>query len=305
MSTSTPHDALFKNFLTNPDTARDFLKVHLPPALRDRCDLSTLRLESSSFIEPDLCAYYSDILYSVETAGQDGYIYVLIEHQSTADKLMAFRLMRYCIAAMHNHLQQGNDRLPLVVPLLFYHGRVSPYPYSTDWLDLFDRPEAAVNLYTRPFPLVDVTVIPDEEIRQHKGIAQLEYVQKYIGVRDIAPLVEELFDLNQSNPCTPDQMKSLLTYVIQVGETSLPNALLATLARGAPQYEEFVMTTIAQMFEERGEKRGEQRGLELGRAENKDTLLKVARAMLERGMDKATVMQLTGLVETDLKQASD
>ena len=50
-TTSTPHDAVFKQFLTQADTARDFLAIHLPPALRQRCDLDTLQLESASFIE--------------------------------------------------------------------------------------------------------------------------------------------------------------------------------------------------------------------------------------------------------------
>ncbi len=53
-TTSTPHDAVFKQFLTQADTARDFLAIHLPPALRQRCDLDTLQLESASFIEESL-----------------------------------------------------------------------------------------------------------------------------------------------------------------------------------------------------------------------------------------------------------
>ncbi|MGF6189950.1 hypothetical protein ABIE12_001267 [Serratia sp. 509] len=32
-TTPTLHDAVFKQFLTHPDTARDFLEFHLPPAL--------------------------------------------------------------------------------------------------------------------------------------------------------------------------------------------------------------------------------------------------------------------------------
>lgn len=43
---------------------------------------------------------------------------------------MAFRLMRYAIAAMQRHLDAGHKALPLVVPMLFYHGAASPYPFS-------------------------------------------------------------------------------------------------------------------------------------------------------------------------------
>lgn len=135
--TSTPHDAVFKTFLRHPETARDFLQIHLPDALRKICDLQTLKLESDSFIEGDLRAYYSDVLWSLKTTEGDGYIYVVIEHQSTPDAHMAFRLMRYAIAAMQKHLDAGHPQLPLVVPMLFYHGAKSPYPgHCAGWMNL-------------------------------------------------------------------------------------------------------------------------------------------------------------------------
>ncbi|ELE1936725.1 Rpn family recombination-promoting nuclease/putative transposase, partial [Salmonella enterica] len=102
-STPTPHDATFRQFLTQPDIARDFMEIHLPAELRVVCDLSTLKLESGSFVEDDLRQYFSDVLYSLKTTAGDGYIHVLVEHQSTPDKHMAFRLIRYAVAAMHRH----------------------------------------------------------------------------------------------------------------------------------------------------------------------------------------------------------
>ncbi len=126
---STPHDSLFKRFLRDNETARDFLDIHLPPALRQLCDLSTLHLESGSFVEDNLRASYSDILYSLQTSKGEGYIYVVIEHQSTPDSHMAFRLLRYALAAMQQHLDRGHKALPLVIPMLFYHGSISPIPF--------------------------------------------------------------------------------------------------------------------------------------------------------------------------------
>jgi predicted transposase/invertase (TIGR01784 family) len=67
-------------------------------------------------------------------------VYVVIEHQSSPDNHMAFRLMRYAIAAMQRHLDAGHKTLPLVVPMLFYHGATSPYPFpSTGWMNLPTR----------------------------------------------------------------------------------------------------------------------------------------------------------------------
>lgn len=117
--TSTPHDAVFKRFLRHPETANDFLALYLPEAIRQQCDFATLRLQSASFIDEDLRARYSDVLWSVQTTCGAGYVYVVIEHQSSPDNHMAFRLMRYAIAAMQRHLDAGHKTLPLVVPMLF------------------------------------------------------------------------------------------------------------------------------------------------------------------------------------------
>lgn len=68
--TSTPHDAVFKRFLRHPETATDFLTLYLPEAIRQRCDFSTLRLQSASFIDEDLRAWYSDVLWSVPPAAR-------------------------------------------------------------------------------------------------------------------------------------------------------------------------------------------------------------------------------------------
>lgn len=39
---------------------------------------------------------------------------------------------------MQRHLEAGHKKLPLVIPVLFYTGKRSPYPYSPRWLDEFD-----------------------------------------------------------------------------------------------------------------------------------------------------------------------
>lgn len=62
------HDGLFKLFLREPDTARDFLAVHLPADIRAQVRLDTLKLEPGSFVDQKLRELHSDVLYSVETA---------------------------------------------------------------------------------------------------------------------------------------------------------------------------------------------------------------------------------------------
>ncbi|HBE9080789.1 TPA: Rpn family recombination-promoting nuclease/putative transposase [Serratia fonticola] len=298
-TTPTLHDAVFKQFLTHPDTARDFLELHLPPALLQFCDLNTLKLESGSFIESGLRAYYSDVLYSLHTEQGDGYVYVLLEHQSSPDKHMAFRLVRYAIAAMHRHLEAGHDQLPLVIPMLFYHGQVTPYPYTMSWLEEFSEPELARQLYAGHFPLVDVTIIPDDDIMQHRRMAILELLQKHVRLRDLAELKEQLVTLLLAGYTTKEQLISLINYMLQVGSTTEPGVLIHELARRAPQHEEELMT-IAEYLKQQGIEIGIEIGIEKGR----EAVLKIASSMLADGFDRAQVMKLTGLSADDLAKIS-
>ena len=300
-TTSTPHDAVFKQFLTQADTARDFLAIHLPPALRQRCDLDTLQLESASFIEESLRAWYSDVLWSLKTASGEGYIYVVIEHQSSPDAQMAFRLMRYAIAAMQRHLDKGHTQLPLVIPLLFYHGRVSPWPYPMCWLAGFADPDVARRIYGDDFPLIDITTTPDDEIMRHRRVAMLELLQKHIRQRDMMDLHEQLVSLLALGYTSRRQLKTLLHYLLQAGNAADPVAFLRHLAQNVPRrpHKETLMN-IAQFLEQRGHQQGLKQGLQQGIEQGieqgeQQTAERIARAMLANGLDLSLVAKLTGL----------
>lgn len=288
--TATPHDAVFKTFLSRLETARDFIEIHLPPALIRICKLNTLHLESGSFLEDSLRPYYSDILYSLETTCGRGYVHILIEHQSSPDKNMAFRLMRYAIAAMHQHLEAGHNTLPLVIPILFYQGRRSPYPWSLNWLEAFNDPDIAHQLYSTAFPLVDITVIPDEEIMQHRSMAALTLIQKHIRQRDMAKLLDKLTVLLMLEQMSGQQLTTLINYIAQAGEAQDVHTLLFGLAQRVPQHGETLMTFAEKLRNE---------GMQEGR---RVALQEIAEAMLKRGLDSEAIMEITGLSKDELQK---
>ncbi|CAM4352927.1 MULTISPECIES: Rpn family recombination-promoting nuclease/putative transposase [Klebsiella] len=299
-TTSTPHDAVFKQFLTQADTARDFLAIHLPPALRQRCDLDTLQLESASFIEESLRAWYSDVLWSLKTASGEGYVYVVIEHQSSPDAQMAFRLMRYAIAAMQRHLDSGHTKLPLVVPMLFYHGATTPYPWSLNWLDCFTDPPQARELYASPFPLVDITVIPDEEIVSHRRVALLELIQKHIRQRDLMNIVEQLTTILLNGDANDRQLKTLFNYLLQTGNARRFGRFIREVAQRVPQHRESLMT-IAERLQEVGRRKGKREGRQEGRQEGQHAeALRIAQRMLDDGIPRETVAKITGLAADEI-----
>lgn len=253
------------------------------------------------------------MLYSLQTTTGKAYIYFLIEHQSRPMKLMAFRLLRYSVAAMHRHLEQGNETLPVIIPLLFYHGKKSPYPYSMHWLDCFaDRP-LAESVYMQAFPLIDVTIIPDEHILTHRRVALLEIVQKHIRTRDMLELVGELACLLEQWQISQEQCKTLIYYLAEAGNTVDAEAFIRQLAQQAPPHYREGMMTIAEQLEAKGLQKGRQEGLQEGLQKGlqegilkgeKKASLKIAQHMLSSGIAREAVKQFTGLSDADLNELS-
>ncbi|QGY29528.1 Rpn family recombination-promoting nuclease/putative transposase [Pantoea cypripedii] len=282
---TAPHDALFKKFLSHLPVARQFLEIHLPAEIQQHCDLDSLQLVPTTFIERDLSAFYSDVLFSMKTACGAGYIYTLIEHQSSPDKHMTLRMMRYSIAATQRHLDEGHRELPIVVPMLFYQGRVSPYPYSMNWLESFRNPKLAEQIFCRPFPLVDVTVIPDEEIMTHRDVARLEMAHKIIRLRDMLENIDPMATLLAVD-YNDDLSIDVIFYLLRHGDTDNREKVVDILRLARPQLEEKIMTIEEQWRLE----------------SRQEVTLEMARRMLAEKLDLNTIMKVTGLSDDELQQ---
>ena len=99
-TTTTPHDAAFKVFLSKPENARGVLREVVPPVVAEAIDWQTLTSIPTNFVAPDLRQQHTDLLFSVLwNDGSELFAHILFEHQSappkTRDGPMAFRLLRY------------------------------------------------------------------------------------------------------------------------------------------------------------------------------------------------------------------
>ena len=110
---------------------------------------------------------------------------------------MAFRFIKYQLSIIDNHLRQNPDSkyLPLVFPLLYYHGTKTSYPEPTDFFDLFINKDLAREFFLRPLRVIDTNKFSDEEIKTHKLSGLLELVQKHIYDRDFLLLTNQLKEL--------------------------------------------------------------------------------------------------------------
>ncbi len=302
-----PHDALAKNFLGNLVVARDFLTAHLPEAIRQRCELETLKIEPVSFIEPDLRQHFSDIMYSVKIDQGQGLIYTVIESQSSPMALMPLRFLRYITSALKKYSENHkSQKLPVVIPILLYTGQQSPYPYSLDLFDCFADPALAKQTLLHPH-LIDLSIIPDEVLKTHGHAAFLELTQKHIKDRDILSLAHDITELLQSYQISRELYQHMLQYIMSCGESQNYEAFLKVIIeRSTEKYQEDTMT-IAEQLRHEGYRKGIHAGIEQGIQKGKTegeyaAKLNVARNMLINHFDYDTIKKITGLSGLDLSK---
>jgi len=299
------HDRFFKKSLSDIRVMKDFCRSHLPKTLLKGCDFNTLKSQPNSFIDKQLRSKISDVLYRVELWQDPGYLYFLCEHQSSADKLLPFRVLRYVVDIMQHHIDQGNDQLPLVFPIVLYHGIQSPYPYTLDLYDLFASPAKAKELCFKPLHLIDLPQIPDKEIRKHGWAAMLELLQKHIREKNIAPIIEKLVIwgifryLEQHG--AHDYIEAMLYYLIKAAETHDVHTILNMLAEELPSEREKIMI-IEEQLRQQGIQIGLQKGMERGAKQERISL---AKRMLTAGESETKICQYTDLRMHQLQQLKD
>ena len=303
MTNSIPqrHDALTKSFLSDLSVAREFLELHLSAEIKDACDLSALQIEPTSYVDDDLKMHCSDITYKLELKNKTNflYIYTLIEHQNKSDELMPFRVLKYQVAIIQNHLKKHRVKgkkelkLPLVASLVFYNGIKSPYPYKTDIADIFEDRDLFNKIQLGKFKLIDLTIVDNDEILKHGKVAVLEMLAKHIYVRDFKAVINYLISAlvaGYNNHLSDSLFGVAFTYLSTVREPKELLELSDEIIKNIPNYKEMVMTYADSLI---------QKGRQEGRQEAE---MEIAKKLLNSGIDISAIKCATHLSDKELEQ---
>ncbi len=283
-SRSNSHDAYFRHVMARPENAASELRAVLPVEITSRIDWSGLQLQSGSFVTPELRSRYSDMLFRTRINGHPAYIYLLIEHQSTSDQLMPFRMLEYIVAIWRRHLEQDRHRrkrdgatgekscaLPAVIPLVVHNSsKGSAWSAPTELIDLIDldpasRPALAPYLPRLRFLLDDITAADLASLRARDLTPPTRIL---LILQKLAPhdhLLEEamldmLDDLRavENGPDPDGDLVAMIRYILTVSDVA-EASLASVFEQLGPRAKEALMTT-AERIEARGRAEGEARG---------------------------------------------
>jgi predicted transposase/invertase (TIGR01784 family) len=257
-----PHDKLFQLSMEEPRVYQEFLVAHLPADLLKRINLHALQLENDSFIDAAYKGTEADIVFSVPLDGATSYIYLLLEHQSEIDPLIAFRLLIYRVRLMERHQKKYPDQpLPLIYPLVVYNGE-RPWETPIDFFALFsEHSELAKTWWLNPTPLVDIQKLPDDEIVRRRWSGLMEYVLKYRKIIDFKSFLEKLLPwihtIERTDAAGFSLSKIVIKYVLNGTDTQGAKLFVQKMQNYlSPELRGEVMT-LAQEFRQEGVHQGE------------------------------------------------
>ncbi|ABV85323.1 Rpn family recombination-promoting nuclease/putative transposase [Rickettsia massiliae] len=311
------HDELFKKVMSEPIAAREFLEHYLPVSFKNKINLNSVKIEKESFVTEDLKKRFSDVVYSVSLKNDNvkdsttdsvdndkAYVYVLIEHQSSSDYWIAFRLWQYMLLlcerykdANKGNNKQERDKLPLICPIVVY-ANDKPYNAPRSFWELFEDSNTAKTLMLDEYLLVDLQKQSDDEIEKKKHLGMMEYMLKHIKARDILNLWQSLLERFKSSIEIDKKngyiyIKWLLWYSDAKVDADKQAELAKIIAKHLNKADgEGLMRTIADKYIDEGIAQGMQIGKNEGKHER---TMEVAKNMLSNNYSIPEVSRITGL----------
>ena len=269
---SNPHDRFFKEIFSRREVAVDFLRNYLSAEVLNCLDEETLRISKDSFIDKELAVSSSDLLYEVNLKdGSDAYVYLLFEHKSFPEPLIAFHLLRYMVKIWEQDLKTRKGTLshefPPIIPLVLYHG-ASRWNVARQFSLFFRCPEELKSfLPDFRYALYDMSSYSHDEI---KGMVLLKVTLllfRYIfhkELRDRLPEILCLLSELKGKHSGLEYLETVLTYLSsgtdKVDEDDIRQAVeKAFLPIGGE-----IMPTLAEKWMEQGFQQGIQQGVQQG-----------------------------------------
>lgn len=245
-----PHDRFIREIGSDPENAVGILENFLPAEIRRLVDMDSIRVMKDSFVDPELRAYYSDLLYHLELAEKPGYVYLLFEHKSRAERPVHLQVLKYMPRIWYAN---PGGEVPTIIPLVVYHGS-RPWPYDPRFSNVYPRPDTALLDYFPDFKIVlaDLSQYSDDEIRGAVIVRAALLLLKHIHAPDLPERLPQIFGLLKGlyhSQTGLGHLEAMLRYVVRVAEPLKPKVVERIVDDLVPESErKRVMATVAEQW---------------------------------------------------------
>jgi predicted transposase/invertase (TIGR01784 family) len=298
-----PHAMFFEHATSIPQVCKGLLRKYMPKKILDQIDFNRISTEKTTFISKSLKKNISDCLIKAHIKDEELFVIQLLEHQSSNDPLMPFRVLEYMIAIWRNYLKQnkGTTKLPVIYPILISNAKdCHNMPTSLD--ELFDYRDIAKQIINFEYKLVDLLRTPEENFNQDIWSDFLELALKYnreLPLHEtIIKLKEKIQFFSKTHQGT-DYISSFMCYNIYETDEKL-DEITDVLKQILGDKGDNVMGATARKLIDEGIQIGESRGIQIGESRGiqigeYNKAIKTAKVLLFENIPILTISKCTGL----------
>ena len=291
-TTNSKHDKLFKIILSNKQEAAKFMNKVLK--INYKIMAEKLELYNKEYITTKFEKMESDIVYKIAEKNT----YMIIEHQSTVDRSMPYRIFQYTAELLREVIEKDkvkniNYLQPRIIAIVLYTGNRK---WNIQNIDDLQAPLEGYKKIKPPYILVDINKFSKRELLEDDlMITKAMLIEKEKSVEGILNSLEQIRKKILANP-NKRQMQLFMTIVryilLSIDDEETKTLLQAEIEEMKGVEEDMLHATMVlnEAFEKR-EKKGRMAGIK-----------EIAKKLLKQNMKIETISEITGLTIEEIEK---
>ena len=283
------HDKVFRDLLSIKEEALILINKALKPKekIKEEIELYNNRFITSKYKDRE-----SDIIYKVKNKN----IFFIIEHQSTIDYSMVYRMLEYSIEIMRQIIQGKENKrktykYPLIIPIVIYTGD-KKWDAKLSMKEIKEK----VQWYEEQedISLVDINEYTKEELLKEKNLlSKVMLLEKSKNEAEFIENVKEILEIADDRNI--DKLKDIIIYKAY---DALEQEDLEEMLNKMKNRKEKSIMTLGERIR-RNEREEREKARNEGRLEEKNINIK---KMLLLKLDENIIKEVTGVKDKELEK---
>ncbi|MBC7474321.1 MAG: Rpn family recombination-promoting nuclease/putative transposase [Candidatus Sericytochromatia bacterium] len=219
------HDFGYKKLFSNTTIFQQLLETFVDDDFVKYIDFNDLETVDKSFISEQYKETESDLIYKTKIKGQEAYIYVLLEFQSSVDKFMPLRIVNYItnfyMGILDNYEKKKKtkpERLPAVFPIMIYNGD-KEWDKSNDINDLIENNDLLGDyaIKFKYFKIIEKDYSKDELLNIQNIVSTIFFTESHYNIDELNTQISNLIDSQED----PKAIKTFLNWLRMLSKNDI------------------------------------------------------------------------------------
>ena len=301
------HDKIFKDILSNKEEVTNFINTYFKSKMKLKPE--DIEPYKTDYVTSEYKSKEADIVYKIKDMNS----YILIEHQSTIDRTMPYRITNY-IQAITNHvvdkkLMRNKDyKYPEVTAIVIYTGKekwnvsLRFNNIKVSWLDYEDKKE--------DYRVVDINDYGKEELMKEKSVLSKAMIMeksrsKEESIENAEAVIRNL--QKSKEPLADHFIEVILKYMLESGIREEVVKRIENLNNEKGE-DSHMMNFVREIMEENEalERKGYEKGKAEGKAEGKVAKEKsIVKRLIARKMSIKDIASIVGISEKKVNEIKE